>query len=224
MPLKPPLIVLNMKSYQESSGENGLNLAKICEEVARENGVSIVVCPQQVDLTYICKNVTIPCLAQHIDPIESGGYTGWISSISAKNSGIKGSLINHSEHRMILADIDLLIRRLRSLDLISIVCTNNEATSRAVAELRPDFVAIEPPELIGTGVSVSSAQPEVVSGTVNSVKSIDSDIKVLCGAGISNGIDVRSAIDLGTDGVLLASGVVKAKDQREALLDLISLI
>ncbi|HIH77844.1 MAG TPA: triose-phosphate isomerase [Halobacteria archaeon] len=224
MPLKPPLIVLNMKSYQESSGENGLNLAKICEEVARENGVSIVVCPQQVDLTYICKNVTIPCLAQHIDPIESGGYTGWISPISAKNSGIKGSLINHSEHRMILADIDLLIRRLRSLDLISIVCTNNEATSRAVAELRPDFVAIEPPELIGTGVSVSSAQPEVVSGTVNSVKSIDSDIKVLCGAGISNGIDVRSAIDLGTDGVLLASGVVKAKDQREALLDLISLI
>ena len=224
MPLKPPLIVLNMKSYQESSGENGLNLAKICEEVARENGVSIVVCPQQVDLTYICKNVTIPCLAQHIDPIESGGYTGWISPISAKNSGIKGSLINHSEHRMILADIDLLIRRLRPLDLISIVCTNNEATSRAVAELRPDFVAIEPPELIGTGVSVSSAQPEVVSGTVNSVKSIDSDIKVLCGAGISNGIDVRSAIDLGTDGVLLASGVVKAKDQREALLDLISLI
>lgn len=224
MPLKPPLIVLNMKSYQESSGENGLNLAKICEEVARENGVSIVVCPQQVDLTYICKNVTIPCLAQHIDPIESGGYTGWISPISAKNSGIKGSLINHSEHRMILADIDLLIRRLRPLDLISIVCTNNEATSRAVAELRPDFVAIEPPELIGTGVSVSSVQPEVVSGTVNSVKSIDSDIKVLCGAGISNGIDVRSAIDLGTDGVLLASGVVKAKDQREALLDLISLI
>jgi len=224
MPLKPPFIILNMKSYQESSGENGLNLARICESVAKENDVSIVVCPQQVDLTYICKNVKIPCFVQHIDPIGSGGYTGWVSPISVKNSGAKGSLINHSEHRVNLADIDLLIGKLRQLDLVSVVCTNNEATSKAVAELRPDFVAIEPPELIGTGISVSSAQPDVVSCTVESVKSIDPDIKILCGAGISTGEDVRSAIDLGTDGVLLASGIVKAKNQKEALLNLISLI
>jgi len=222
--LKPPFIVLNMKSYQESSGENGLKLAKICEDLSKENDVGIVICPQQVDLTYICRNVIIPCFSQHVDPIESGGYTGWISLNSIKNAGVRGSLINHSEHKMNLADIDLLIKGLRSLNLISIVCTNNEDTSKAVAELKPDFVAIEPPELIGTGVSVSSARPEVVSGTIKSVKRINSNIKILCGAGISNGEDVRSAIDLGTDGVLLASGIVKAKNQKEALLDLISMI
>ncbi|BDC35720.1 MAG: triose-phosphate isomerase [Candidatus Methanoliparum thermophilum] len=224
MLLKPPFIILNMKSYQESSGENGLNLAKICEDLAKENDVSIMICPQQVDLTYICKNVTIPCLSQHVDPIESGGYTGWVSINSVKNSGAKGSLINHSEHKMNLADTDLIIGVLRSFNLISIVCANNEITSRAVAELRPDFVAIEPPELIGTGVSVSSARPEVVSHTVESVKYIDQNIKVLCGAGISNGEDVRSAVNLGADGILLASGVIKAKNQKKALLDLISYI
>jgi triosephosphate isomerase len=47
---------------------------------------------------------------------------------------------------------------------------------------------------------------------------------VLCGAGISKGEDLRAALDLGSKGVLLASGIVKAKDPKAALEDLIRLV
>jgi len=56
------------------------------------------------------------------------------------------------------------------------------------------------------------------------VKKVNPGVKVLTGAGISTGECVRIALDLGTDGVLLASGVVKAKDPALVLRDLVSLI
>jgi triosephosphate isomerase len=74
------------------------------------------------------------------------------------------------------------------------------------------MVAIEPPELIGTGIPVSKAQPEIVSGTVRLVREVNGKVTILCGAGISHGEDVSAALKLGTQGVLVASGIVKAKD------------
>ncbi|RLG98983.1 triose-phosphate isomerase, partial [Candidatus Bathyarchaeota archaeon] len=41
-----PVIVLNMKSYAESAGRRGFELAKICEDVASKQGVNIAICPQ----------------------------------------------------------------------------------------------------------------------------------------------------------------------------------
>lgn len=75
--------------------------------------------------------------------------------------------------------------------MISIVCTNNVETSAAAAALSPDFVAVEPPELIGSGIPVSKAKPEVVENTVEAVKTVNPDVRVLCGAGISSGEDVK---------------------------------
>jgi triosephosphate isomerase len=123
---------------------------------------------------------------------------------------------------MKLADIDEVIQLCKQNDIESCVCTNNIATSKAIATFSPDAVAVEPPELIGTGIPVSQAQPEVVEDSVKGVKSINKKIKVLCGAGISTGDDMKAAMDLGADGVLLASGIVKAKNPKEALLDLVS--
>jgi triosephosphate isomerase len=117
-----------------------------------------------------------------------------------------------------------VVKRVNENDLISVVCTNNVQTSAASATFSPTFIAVEPPELIGSGISVSQAEPEVVEGTVNSVRNINSKVKVLCGAGISTGNDMKAALNLGADGVLLASGVILAKDPKEALLDLVSKI
>ena len=142
--------------------------------------------------------------------------------VSFPQAGIRGSLINHSENRMKLADIDEVIQLCKQNDIESCVCTNNIATSKAIATFSPDAVAVEPPELIGTGIPVSQAQPEVVEDSVKGVKSINKKIKVLCGAGISTGDDMKAAMDLGADGVLLASGIVKAENPKEALLDLVS--
>lgn len=123
---------------------------------------------------------------------------------------------------MKLADIDDVVKLTKENNILSCVCTNNIETSKAVATLSPDYVAVEPPELIGTGIPVSQAQPEVVEDTVKEVKEIDSSIKVLCGAGISNGDDMKAAIDLGAEGVLLASGIIKAENPKDALLELVS--
>ena len=80
----------------------------------------------------------------------------------------------------------------------------------------------EEPELIGGDISVTSADPEIVSGTVEAVRKINKSAKILCGAGVKNGKDVAKAIELGAEGVLLASGVVKAKDTISVLKDLAS--
>jgi triosephosphate isomerase len=167
-------------------------------------------------------NTGIPILAQHIDPIVYGNNTGYILPEAVEDAGATGTLINHAEHKLTLAQIEACVAKCKELGFISIVCTNNVATSAAAAALAPDFVAVEPPELIGGDISVTTANPDVVKNSVAAVKKINPEVRVLCGAGVKNGKDVKKAIELGADGVLLASGVAKAKDPRAALEDLIS--
>jgi len=216
------LIVLNFKAYKESTGDNAVKLVKICDEVARENNVNIIVCPQYADIYRISNEVDIPVFAQGIENVKYGSNTGHVLPESVKEAGASGCLLNHSENRLKLADIDALIQKLKELGMTSIVCTNNIATTKAAAVLSPDYVAVEPPELIGSGISVSKAQPEIITGSVDAVKDVNKNVRVLCGAGISTGGDLKSALKLGTEGVLLASGIVCAKDPKAALLNLIS--
>ncbi|MGN1362901.1 MAG: triose-phosphate isomerase [Methanobrevibacter sp.] len=220
--MKTPVVILNFKTYLEASGENALELAKALESAADESGIQMMAAPQACDIYRIKEETSIPILSQHIDNISPGSHTGSTLFDALISSGIDGSLLNHSEKRLTLADIHELNQKLKDNDLISCICTNNVETSVAAAYFSPDIVAIEPPQLIGTGISVSQAEPEVVKGTVDKVKAVNKDVKVLCGAGISTGEDMRSAIDLGAEGVLLASGIVKAKDPRNALIELVS--
>ena len=220
--MNTPIVILNYKTYLESSGENALELARALKSASEESGITMVAAPQAADIYRIQDQISLPIFAQHIDPITPGGHTGSNLIETLIEAGISGSLINHSENRMKLADIDEVIQLCKQNDIESCVCTNNIATSKAIATFSPDAVAVEPPELIGTGIPVSQAQPEVVEDSVKGVKSINKKIKGLCGAGISTGDDMKAAMDLGADGVLLASGIVKAKNPKEALLDLVS--
>lgn len=222
MTVRKPAIVVNFKTYPEASGQEALRLAKMCADVSSETKASIIVAPPMMDLALVASSVRIPVFAQHLDSVNSGSTTGHVTVENAKASGAKGTLINHSERRLKIAEIHDLIDRSRSSGLVTIVCTNNLAVSKACAAMEPDFIAIEPPELIGGDVSVTMANPKIVSDTVHAIRAISKDVGVLCGAGVKNGKDVAMAIALGTDGVLLASGVVKAKDRRAVLLDLVS--
>ena len=212
MKLKTPIIIVNFKTYLEATGQKAVELAKDAAKVTKETGVSIAVAPQFADIARIAEMVEIPVLAQHIDPIKPGNSTGHVLAESVKEAGAVGTLINHSERQLKLADIDAIIALTREKGLISCVCANNPTVSAAAASLRPDIVSIEPPELIGTGIAVSKAQPQVVTNTVNLVHKINPNVTILCGAGISQGEDVSVALKLGTNGVLVASGIVKAKD------------
>jgi len=220
--LKTPTIVLNVKTYKEATGDSALEIAKLMDKISDESGESMAIAVQPTDITICAKQVSIPVFAEHIDPITPGSHTGWILPEAVKNAGAVGTLINHSEHRLKIADIDFCITKSKELNLDHIICSNNVATSKAIATFKPNFVAVEPPELIGGDISVTTANPDIVSESVKAVKNVEKNVKVLCGAGVKNGMDVAKAIELGADGVLLASGVVKAKDKNEVLRDLIS--
>jgi len=216
-----PVILINFKAYREASGKRGLELAKVAEKVSKETGVTIAVAPQLTDLHFVAANVEIPVFSQHVDDVEPGSHTGHVTLEAVKDAGGVGTMLNHSEKRVRADQVDVIVKRARSLGLVTVVCTNTPEVTAAMAALGPDMVAIEPPELIGTGIPVSKAKPEVVTSSVDLVRRVNPSVKVLCGAGITTGEDVAAALRLGTVGVLLASGVVKAKDWEKAIRDLI---
>jgi triosephosphate isomerase len=200
--LQTPIVIVNFKTYLEATGRKAVELAEKAEKVTKETGVCIAVAPQFVDIAAVA----------HIDPVKPGSCTGHVLAESVREAGAVGTLINHSERQLKLSDIDATIKLAREKGLVSCVCANNPSVSAAAAALKPDIVSIEPPELIGSGIAVSKAQPEVVTDTVKLVRGINSKIIILCGAGISRGEDVAVALKLKTQGVLVASGIVKAKD------------
>ncbi len=210
--LRPPLIIVNFKTYLEATGKRAVELAKQADKVSKETGVALAVAPQFTDIKAVAEAVEIPVYAQHIDPIKPGSNTGQVLAEAVKEAGAVGTLINHSERQIKLADIDAVIRMSREQEIISCLCTNNPTTSASAAYLCPDIISIEPPELIGTGIAVSKAQPEAVTNTIAKVRKVNNDAVILCGAGISHGEDVAVALKLGTHGVLVASAIVKAKN------------
>jgi triosephosphate isomerase len=219
--LRTPTVIVNFKAYPEVEGRKALALAEACQEVADSSGICIVACPPVVELSSVASAVTVPVLSQHTDARKPGSATGWITPDMVKASGAVGTLLNHSEHQMVLADIALSVEACKALGLQTVICADTSETSGAVAFLGPDFVAVEPPELIGGDISVTDAKPEVVENAVEAVRRVDEGIDVLCGAGVKNGNDVKRAVELGASGVLLASGVVKSKDVRKTLADLV---
>ncbi len=217
--LQTPIVIVNFKTYLEATGKRAVELAKQAEKASKETGVYIAVAPQFTDLQAVAAAVEIPVYAQHIDPIKPGSSTGHVLAQAVKEAGAVGTIINHSERRLKLAEIDAIVQLTKEHDLISCLCTNNPATSAAAAALYPDMVSIEPPELIGSGIAVSKAQPEVITDTVKLVQKVDPNATILCGAGISTGEDVGTALKLGAQGVLVASGIVKAKNPYIVLRD-----
>lgn len=220
-PIHKPAVIINFKAYREVDGCGALDLARICEAVSESSGVRIAVCPPMVDLGYVARSVSIPVLSQNADPHAPGSSTGWITPSMVKACGAVGTLINHSEHKVQIKTIEECSELSKGCELLTIVCADTVKAAIQIAACHPDFIAVEPPELIGGDVSVTTANPYVVENTVESVKEVNRSISVLCGAGIKNGMDVKAAMDLGADGVLLASGVVKAKDPRAVIEDLV---
>ena len=218
--IQTPVMIVNFKTYAEGTGKNALRLAKIAEKAARSTGINICVSPQYTDLAAIANVVDIPVFAQHIDPISFGAYTGHILPEAVKEVGAVGTLINHSERPLLLKDIELALDRAKSTGLISVICSDTPKTAASVAYLKPSIVSVEPPDLIGTGIPVSKARPEEVLETISFVRNVDASAIVLCGAGITTGADAEAALKLGANGVLVASGIVKAKDQEAALLSI----
>jgi len=209
-------VLVNLKAYPCDP----VAVAEAAHEVSESTGVRIATAPQAAHLSAVA-DTGVETWAQHVSPVEHGSHTGSTLAEAAADAGATGTLLNHSENRLKLADIDGSLDAADRADLETIVCANNPAQIGAAAALGPDAVAVEPPELIGTGTPVSKADPDIVRDAVEAAAAVDESVDVLCGAGISTGDDLESAGDLGATGVLLASGVAKADDPRAALEDLV---
>jgi len=202
------------------AGEKILQLSEIAKDISTSNKVQIMIAPPQNCLFYLSRFIKLPLICQHIDDKKIGATTGFIIPELAKSYGAVGSLINHSEHRIEHTHIQKLIERLRQLNMTSIVCAATSKEVGELASLNPNMIAIEPPELIGTGKAVSKVNPSIITQSVNEANKHSENIKLICGAGIVDKADVQSAINLGSKGILVASGLIKSGTWQNKLREL----
>jgi triosephosphate isomerase len=211
------MIWVNFKTYQEGTGQKALELAKICQEAEKESGVTIIPVVQATDIFRLAQ-AGFKVWAQHLDDIEYGANTGQILPEAVLAAGAQGTLLNHSENKLPVEIIGETLKRGRDLGLKFLVCAESVEEGKEIVRLRPDFLAYEPPELIGGNVSVSLAKPEIVRDFVLAV----GQIPVLIGAGIHKQTDIIKGRKLGAKGFLISSGVVLAKNPGEKLKELAS--
>ncbi len=215
-----PFVVLNFKTYKESQGENALRLARIAEKVGEKYHINMIVAVQAIDLKYVASQVKIPVYAQHADPNVLGRSTGSIVPEQLLDINVHGSILNHSEKKIGIKDLQNTVLRLKEADMRSIVCVGNNVEAKKVSGfkiIKPDFIAIEPPELIGGERSVSSTKPDVIEKAVKACGGIN----VFAGAGIKDNMDFKTVLKLGCKGVLLSSHYVKSANPEQFLIELI---
>ena len=212
------MFIINCKNYEEIAGEKIIKLAKIAAKISKKYKIKIAIAPPHHLIPLITK-FGIIVLAQHLDDKKIGSTTGFMIPEIIKKSKIDGSIINHSEHRITESEIKNLVKRLKKLKLKTIVCVKNVSEAKKYAKINPTFIAIEPPELIGTGRAISTEKPQLITNSINAVQSAKNSTKLLCGAGIVSAEDVSRAVELGSKGILVASGVIKAKNWESILSD-----
>ena len=216
-----PLIVVNFKTYATAMGQKAVELAQAMERASNEH-VRMVAVVSAFDLHAVkLAAPTLEVWSQHLDPVGQGSFTGWLQPENAIERGAEGTIINHAEHKVDMDHVQGLMKQLPD-EFPICACAADVEEAHRLAELGPTFIAVEPPELIGGDISVTTADPAIVSDTVTAVRNINSNVRVLCGAGVKDGKDVRTAVELGAHGVLLASGVTKASDVDAVLADLVA--
>ncbi|KPJ70447.1 hypothetical protein AMJ51_01890 [Microgenomates bacterium DG_75] len=210
------MIFINFKTYEQGTGQVALKLAKICQKVEKKTSIKIIPVVQSVDI-FRLSSQGFTVWSQHVDDINFGPNTGQILPQAVKEAGAKGTLLNHSEYKLPIEVINEIVKRCRALKLKVLVCSDSFEETKAIVASKPDLIAYEPPEFIGSRTeSVSSAKPGVIKDFVKEIK----EIPVLVGAGVRSQKDVKIALKLGAKGILVATDVVLAKDPQKELLDL----
>lgn len=209
------MIVVNFKTYKEATGYRAVRLAQICREVGQETGVRIVAVPQTADLRN-CVEAGVECWVQHVDTVEQGKKTGWITVEDVEEAGARGTLLNHSEHKLTFEAVKAIADQTQAMAFELCLCADSLEEAQKLDGLGANYIAYEPPELIGSqDKSVATEKPEVIEKVVKTLTT-----PVLIGAGVNSVEDISVGIRLGARGVLLASGVVLAEDPQKVLREL----
>ncbi len=209
------IFIINYKAYKEAF-TRGVDIAKYAKSIENKLRVNVIVAPP---FTMLKDTMSIAdTIAQGADEVDPGAFTAHVTWFELKSAGIKGTLLNHSEKRYARPDgsIDYerlgeAVKKCTSAGLKTYVCVQNTEEAKQVLEMQPTAIAYEPPELIGGNISVSSAKPDIVKEFCDIVKSGSKSLPLI-GAGIKSADDVKKSVDLGAEGILVASGVMKADD------------
>ena len=209
--LRAPVFEIGLKGYLY--GADAVRLARAADRLSRSSTSAIIFDPQAVDIPAVAlATERLLVFAQHMDPVAVGRGVGSVLPEALREAGAVGTLLNHSERRMTLGDIDRTIQRARDVGLATLVCADSPEEAAAVAQLGPDIVLAEPPELIATSRSAATEMRGFVERSVEMVRQIDPGIIVMCGAGVQTPDDVEKMIGLGVDGTGSSSGILKAAD------------
>lgn len=214
------VLIINLKNYPQVLGPGSLALASAAERVSNETGARIIVAPPGPMLALVASSVSIPVFSQSVGTETSERSTGAILPEAVKGAGAGGTILNHSESRIPAKALSKLVPRLHSLSLEVCLCTKTSEELAKFGRLKTSYLAVEPPELIGSGIAVSKAKPGLITKSVAAARKSGYEGKLLCGAGIVTRADVRRAVELGADGVLVSSSVVKAHDWRAKIEEL----
>ena len=210
------MIFVNFKTYEQGTGKEAVKLAKACQVVSKKTSVTIIPVVQAADVFRLTSQ-EFEVWAQHVDDINFGPNTGLVLPQAVVAADAKGTLLNHSENKLPVEVIKEIIKRCQALKLKTLVCSDSLEEAKAIVKSRPNFIAYEPPEFIGSQTnSVSSVKPEVIKDFVREIK----EVPVLVGAGVHSQEDVKNALKLGAKGILVATDVVLAKNPEKELLDL----
>lgn len=212
MKLTTPLIVINLKTYQQ--GKDSVKLAKIIEKVDK----NIIIGVQSDDIYEIAKSTKLMIYSQHVDPYLPGRNTGYIIPEGIKSDGAIGTFLNHSEHKLKIKTIKETIERCKEIGLKTMVFASSGSEALKIEMFKPDYIIYEPPELVAGNISVTSAKPEIISKIAKKLK-----IPFLVGAGIKNKEDIKKSLELGATGIAVSSAITTAKNPGIALKELIKI-
>lgn len=208
------MLWINFKTYERGIGDRGLGLARLCEEVSIEAKVSIIVCPQTADLYRLGQQVNIELWAQHVDAINPGKNTGFQLPLAVMHAGASGVFLNHSEHPLSTSDLEKTLRLCEEVGLKTMVFASSVEKVRELDSLGADFLAFEPPSLVGGDVSVSQSEPSEISEALEACTSST----LVVGAGVHARQDVEKCLELGVGGVVVSSALMQKTEDPEALL------
>ena len=213
------VILINFKTYSQAIGPNALKLAQDLTAVSQNfPQVEVGFAPPSLELAEVAAHLKSPIWAQHTDPAGEGQFTGFLSPADAKSAGAAGTFLNHSEHPIEMEVIKETMKLSRESSLKVLVFARDPQKVADFKKLSPDYIAYEPPELIGGDISVTSTKPEIISEAVQAA----GGIPLLIGAGVHAKLDIETALKLGAAGAVVSSAVVTAPNPSAVFADLIS--
>lgn len=210
------MILINYKTYKESFQEKGLELAKIIKETGEKYKIRMAVAATALEARKLIEESGIEVWLQDVSEYADGQHTGWTSMVQAEKLGIKGSLLNHSEHKIAKGTVLKIVER-RPKDFQLILCQASLGQiEKWGKKTKTDWILYEPPELIASATKSVADRPEIIRNAAEKC----GKIPLMVGAGIKNRNDVAASLKMGAKGICLSSAVVLSQNPKEVLEEL----